>query len=252
MERIKMVHGMLVYVSCAKAVPAYKKAGAPLKPDEWKASVVITDEDIADELEELAGALQTQISLKKTKTSAFEATYKVAPPEDAGKNVWVFTVRKSTKKGGKLDAEDLPAKFRPKVFYRKGKTLTDITDTTLVGNGSQGAVSLAYFDMQNGTSISLKNVLVTDLVEYEEYEDEEGSAGSEFAEEGDEFEVPAKTAKKTETKKEKKEIAGSEFSEDDDEPEKPARKPAAKTTKRKEAEPEQQADDEDDEDSIPF
>lgn len=247
MERIQKVSGMLVYVSCMKPVPAFQKKGAPPKPPEWKASVVITDEDLADDLDTLATELSTQISLKKVRTTAFEEIYHVEPPEDAGKNVWVFTLKKSTKKGGKVDAEDLPAKFQPKVLFRSGKTLTDITNSELVGNGSMGAISLAYFDMQNGSSISLRNVLVTDLVEYQQ-SDDEGEAGSEFEddlEDDDDKPDPKKAPPKKKTK-----VEGDEFEEGDDKPAPKKATPAKKTVKK--AEPEPEPEDDDDEGSIPF
>ncbi len=171
------IYGMLLYVSVQEAVKAYVKPGAPAKPNEWKASVVLTDEDYVDALEDYAKSLDTQISLKKVKTAEFESTYKVAPPEGAGKNVWVLTLRKSVELGktGKLVEE----KYKPKVMEKQGNLLVDITREKLVGNGSMGAISVDRFDRTaGGSSLYLKNVLVTELKEY--VKTESATAGSEF------------------------------------------------------------------------
>ena len=121
---IEKVSGMLVYVCVDQPVKAYVKPGAPPKSDEWKASVVITDEDFVDELEEYAKELDTMLSIKKVKTEKFEEIYRVAPPEGAGKNVWVFTLRKSTMLG-KTD-KPVPLQYQPKVFMMKGNTLHNL------------------------------------------------------------------------------------------------------------------------------
>ena len=48
------VEGMLLYASIRDAVKAYQKPGTDPKPQEWKVSVVLTDEDYVDELEDWA------------------------------------------------------------------------------------------------------------------------------------------------------------------------------------------------------
>jgi hypothetical protein len=168
------VEGMLLYTAIQKAVKAYQKPGTDPKPDEWKVSVVLTDEDYVDELEEWATKNDCKLSLKKVKTTSFEETYKVAPPESAGKNIWVWTLRKSTELG--KTGNPVPPKYRPKVYQRKGNTLVDVTNEVLVGNGSMGVVSTDLFVRNNGSvSIYLKNVLVTDLVEYVSNSEDGGS-----------------------------------------------------------------------------
>jgi len=56
MYRTQQDHAMKLAVLAAvhEAKKALVKPGAPKKPDEWKASVVITDEDYADDLEAFA------------------------------------------------------------------------------------------------------------------------------------------------------------------------------------------------------
>ncbi len=199
------IFGTLVYVQLQEPVKAYVKPGAPVKPDEWKAGVVLTDEDYVDALEDYARELDTQISLKKVKVAEFEDKYKTAVPEGAGKNVWVLTLRKSTELG--KTGKPVPDQFKPKVYLKEGKVLKDVTATTLVGNGSKGAISVDRFDRTaGGSSLYLKNVLVTDLVEYEAKSSDYRS-GSEFEDEADDgnggsVKVPAKA--KTTAKPSKK------------------------------------------------
>lgn len=199
------IFGTLVYVQLQEAVPAYVKPGAPAKPKEWKASIVLTDEDYVDALEDYARELDTQISLKKVKVAEFEDKYKTAVPEGAGKNVWVLTLRKSTELG--KTGRPVPPQYQPKVYLKEGTVLKDVTATTLVGNGSKGAISVDRFDRTaGGSSLYLKNVLVTDLVEYEAKSSDYRS-GSEFEDEADDgnggsVKVPAKA--KTTAKPSKK------------------------------------------------
>jgi len=184
------VEGMLLYACIRDAVKAYQKPGTDPKSDEWKVSIALTDEDYVDALEEWATKIDCKLSLKKVKTASFEEVYKIAPPENAGKNVWVWTLRKSVELG--KTGRPVPDKFKPKVYQRKGATLVDITNTALVGNGSIGTVSTDLFVRNNGSvSIYLKNVLVKDLVEYIKEE-----SGSSYVE-GSEFGIPVEEESKS-------------------------------------------------------
>ena len=208
------ISGMLVYVSVHEPKKAMQKAGAPKKPDEWKASVVITDEDYADDLEEYAKELDTMISLKKVKRDQFESIYKCAPPAGDGKNLWVFTLRKSTELG--KTGKPVPELYQPKAFEKVGKTLVDITHSKLIGNGSYGSISVDKFDRQTGgSSLFLKNVLVTDLVEYTQAESNY-QAGSEFDDEVEADDAPAEKPAKAAKPAKAKPVKTEE--EDDDLP----------------------------------
>ena len=190
------IEGMLLYASIRDAVKAYQKPGTDPKPDEYKVSVVLTDEDYVDNLEDWAKKNDVKLSLKKVKTTEFEGYYKVAPPEDAAKNVWVWTLRKSTELG--KTGKPVPDKYKPKVYQRKGATLVDVTGAVLVGNGSIGVVSTDLFVRNNGSaSIYLKNVLVKDLVEYIKEE-----SGSSYVE-GSEFGIPVEEETQSTAKKSK-------------------------------------------------
>jgi hypothetical protein len=209
--------GTLLYVQLNKPVKAYVKAGEPAKPDEWKASVAIVDEDTIDAFEDYAKSVDAKVSVKKVKATEFEGIYKVAPPEGAGKNIWVVTLRKSTELG--KTGKPVPDLYRPKVFEKVKNTLVDVTNTKLPANGSIGSISIDAFTRNNGsTSLYLKNILVTEMIEYVP---EEGS-GSDYNP-GDEF--------------------------DDAPVEKAAEKPAAKPAAKAKAKP---AVDDDMDDDIPF
>lgn len=191
--------GTLLYVCLNKPQKAYVKAGEPTKPDEWKASIAITDEDVIDAYEEFAKGIDAKTSIKKVKTTEFEGIYKVAPPENAGKNVWVVTLRKSTELG--KTGKPVPDLYKPKVFEKVGSTLVDVTNSKLPANGSLGSISIDRFDRNNGTaSLYLKNVLVTNMIEYVAQESDY-NPGDEFGDEAKpakakaEKPAPAKVAK---------------------------------------------------------
>lgn len=54
-----------------------------------------------------------------------------------------------------------------KVFEKIKNTAVEITSTKLVGNGAYGTLSIDKFDRSaGGSSLFLKNLLVTSMVEY--------------------------------------------------------------------------------------
>jgi len=173
------ITGTLVYVCVQQAVKAYQKPGTDPKPDEWKASVVLADEDQVDEFESYVNAIGGKVSIKKVKTAEFPSIYKVDAPDGAGKNVWVITLRKSTELG--KTGEKVPDKYKPRVFQKVGNKTFEITNEKLVANGSEGVISMEKFDRRDNTSsLFLKNVLVTNLIEYVAPEGSNYVPGSEF------------------------------------------------------------------------
>jgi len=205
--------GMLLYVSINKPAKGYVKAGEPPKTDEWKASVAISDEDVLDEYEAFANKIDAKTSIKKVKTAEFEAIYKVAPPEDAGKNVWVITLRKSTELG--KTGKPVPDLYKPKVFEKVGKTLVDVTNSKLPANGSYGSISIDKFERTNGTaSLYLKNVLVTEMIEYVQ-EESSYNPGDEFDDEPKAEKPKAKPEAKAPTAKPKARAKNEEVEDDD-------------------------------------
>jgi hypothetical protein len=67
------------------------------------------------------------------------------------------------------------------VFKREGNTKIDITFSVLPGNGSLGFLSIERYEGKMGAVARLKNVLVTNLVEYEKSSGTDYESGDEFA-----------------------------------------------------------------------
>ncbi len=161
--------GTLVYVMLDKPRNCFEET----KGQEYKCGIVV-DEDTADIFNEL----YPKQSAKKVKATDFEAAYKCPIPEGAGKNVYVITLRKNTVLA---NGNPVPDKYRPRVLEKQGNTVVDVTFTKLPSNGSKGAISIDHYEGKMGNVARLKNVLVTEMIEYVrttvEYE-----VGSEFDE----------------------------------------------------------------------
>jgi hypothetical protein len=86
----------------------------------------------------------------------------------------VITLRKNTKLS---NGEPVPEKYIPKLFQRdEDGVLQDITQSVLPANGSKGALAVEHYDGKMGPVARLKNVLVTDLIEYQK-QDSDGDTG---------------------------------------------------------------------------
>ena len=167
------ISGTLVYSCIDVPGRGYKDPLSGVQnEDEWKIGVVLTDEDYVDDLKAHALKNKWKMSgVKEIRVSEFEEKYKCPVPElsdSKQKKVWLITVKKSTVLG--KTGNEVPEIYRPKVYQKIKNTLLDITHDAdkIVGNGSEGIVSLSFFERTNGTTqVSLKNVLVTKLVPYE-------------------------------------------------------------------------------------
>jgi hypothetical protein len=204
---IKKLTGTLLFVQVQSPVDCFEKA----KGKEWKASIAV-DEDTADAWNED----YPKQSATVVKTSEFEAKYKVAPPIPDAKKQYVITLRKNTKLG---NGEDVPDIYQPKIQIRDADEETgykDVTKEVLVANGSKGSMSIDLWEMSKGNVARLKNILVTELIEYEKKEGTGGTyvPGSEF----DDDEAPAKPAAKAKTAKPAKAPAVKDEAAEDDSP----------------------------------
>ena len=187
---IEKLTGTLVYVQVDKP----KKCFVEEKGEEFKASIVISEDDA-----EAWDDTYAKQPAKQVKTAEFENIYKIKPPFPEQRKQYIVTLRKNTKLG---NGSDLPLKYYPKVFQKKGNVLVDITKTILVSNGSTGAISIESFMSKMGTEFArLKNIMVVNLIEYEKVS-AVSESGSEFGlaladdGEGNEVKVPAKAAAK--------------------------------------------------------
>ena len=174
---------------------------------------MVVDEDTADAFAEIFAKQPA----KKVKRAEFESIYKVAPPEGTEKNLYVITLKKNEKLA---NGEDIPDKYRPRVFLQEGNTRKDITFSTLVGNGSYGTISIDRYDNDYGSSARLQNILVTDLIEYER-KGSDYESGSEFDDdnaddgEGNNVKVPASAKAKAKPEVKAKPKAASKPAEDE-------------------------------------
>lgn len=206
MTQLTKLTGMLVFVTMQQGVPCFDKT----KGHEWKAGVVV-DEDTADAFAEI----YPKQAAKKVKRVDFEKTYKVAPPEGDEKNLYVITLKRNTKLA---NGQDIPEKYRPRVYERQGSSRVDVTMTKLPANGSYGTISIDHYESaEYGASARLKNLLVTEMIEYE---------GNDYNP-GDEFDDEGEASTKTETKAKVKSAPVKDEFEDA-----PAEKPARKTPTR--------------------
>lgn len=189
---INKIEGTLVFVQLDAPKPCF----AAEKGTEWKASIVVT-EDFADEWD----AAYPKQPAKQVKTADFEAVYKIPAPYADQRKQYIVTLRKNTKLG---NGNDVPEQYHPQVLEQlvDGSRET-ITKTKLVANGSIGAISVDHYEGKMGNFARLKNVLVTDLIEYvKEAGASGGEAGSEFgdAPKAAPTRTPAKPAAKTAAK----------------------------------------------------
>jgi hypothetical protein len=203
------LQGTLLYVQIQTPVQPYQAAGEEKRPLEFKASLAITDKAVIKAFKKYCQEIDAKISLKEVDTTEFEEKYKIAPPEDAGDEIWVLTFRKSTELG--KTGKPVPDLYKPKVFEKVGNKIIDVTNSKLPANGSKGFISTEVFTRKNGTSsIYLKNVLVTEMIEYKKPE-ADYEAGSEFDEFGDVASEPVAPTKAAKSAAKKQPV----FDEDD-------------------------------------
>ena len=147
------IEGTLVFVTIQTPQTKYQS-----DDKEYKVGIVV-DEDTADSWNERF----PKQTAKVVKTSDFKETYKIDPVFPDEKKQYVITIKKPA---SYKDGKELPEMYRPKVLLQEGKTAIDVTKTTLPANGSKGKVSFEENNNDFGTFSRLKNVLVTEMIEY--------------------------------------------------------------------------------------
>ena len=158
------IEGTLVFVTVQTPQTKYQSTDK-----EFKVGIVV-DEDTADSWNERF----PKQTAKVVKTSDFKETYKIDPVFPDEKKQYVITIKKPA---SYKDGKELPEMYRPKVLLQDGKTAIDVTKTTLPANGSKGKVSFEENNNDFGTFSRLKNVLVTEMIEYKKGG---GNAADEF------------------------------------------------------------------------
>ena len=147
------IEGTLVFVTIQTPQTKYQST-----EKEFKVGIVV-DEDTADSWNERF----PKQTAKVVKTSDFKETYKIDPVFPDEKKQYVITIKKPA---SYKDGKELPEMYRPKVLLQEGKTAIDVTKTTLPANGSKGKVSFEENNNDFGTFSRLRNVLVTEMIEY--------------------------------------------------------------------------------------
>ena len=147
------IEGTLVFVTVQTPQTKYQSTDK-----EFKVGIVV-DEDTADSWNERF----PKQTAKVVKTSDFKETYKIDPVFPDEKKQYVITIKKPA---SYKDGKELPEMYRPKVLLQDGKTAIDVTKTILPANGSKGKVSFEENNNDFGTFSRLRNVLVTEMIEY--------------------------------------------------------------------------------------
>ena len=147
------IEGTLVFITIQTPQAKYQST-----EKEFKAGVVV-DEDTADAWNERFPKQQAKV----VKTSDFKDTYKIDAPFPNEKKQYVVTIKKPAQY---KDGTQLPQQYCPKVLLQEGKTAIDVTKTMLPANGSKGKISFEENSNDFGTFSRLRNVLVTEMIEY--------------------------------------------------------------------------------------
>ena len=158
------IEGTLVFVSIQTPQTKYQSTDK-----EYKAGVVV-DEDTADAWNERF----PKQTAKVVKTSDFKETYKIDAPFPDAKKQYVITLKKDAQYA---DGNPVPKQYLPRVLLQDGKQAIDVTDLQLPSNGSVGKISFETRENSYGTFAKLRNVLVTDMIEYKKGG---SSAGDDF------------------------------------------------------------------------
>lgn len=158
------IEGTLVFVTVQTPQTKYQSTDK-----EFKVGIVV-DEDTADAWNERF----PKQTAKVVKTSDFKDTYKIDPVFPDEKKQYVITIKKPA---NYKDGTPLPAQYLPKVLVQDGKAAIDVTQTVLPANGSKGKVSFEENSNDFGTFSRLRNVLVTEMIEYKKGG---GNAADEF------------------------------------------------------------------------
>ena len=146
------ITGTLLYVCIQQPTKKYES-----DETEWKVSLVVDKKQ--------AKEWNKRFSKQKAKeidNAEFESIYKIATPFVEQDEQYVLKISQNTHTA---DGKEM---YQPKVYKDIGaNNIVDITNTTLVGNGSKGSVSYTVVENKFGTFAKLNALLVTDLIEYQ-------------------------------------------------------------------------------------
>jgi hypothetical protein len=155
----------LAFVQVQKAYANKKKEGQEMDM-EYKVSAIVTEE-VADEWEE-----KFSKQLQSIKTDKFEERFKFPAPFPKEKKQYIISVAQfaqgKNKKTGEIFDKPFYFKTRPKLYVKSEEgEVSEKTMDVLVQNGSFGDVAFTFGKNPHGNFGYLKDVLVTNLIEYE-------------------------------------------------------------------------------------
>lgn len=155
MPKITDVH--LMYTCIKTPVTCYDES----KGKEYKVDVVVSEDAAEDWDEEFP-----KQKAKRIKNEKFLETYKVeSVPFDDQKYQYVIKIKKPA---NLADGSPLPDRYRPRAYLQIADgEMEDITEETMIGNGSEGTVVYETMTNDFGTFAKLKGVLVTNLIPYD-------------------------------------------------------------------------------------
>jgi hypothetical protein len=127
---------------------------------EYSVTLALTKEDAA-----AFSKMHPRQKAKVIDNEEFMTKYKTDVPFESQPLQYLITLKQSV---NKADGTPMPEGLRPHVFHQDASgTIRDITETTLVGNGSRGKARYSIISNTYGDFAKLKHILVTDLIEYE-------------------------------------------------------------------------------------
>jgi hypothetical protein len=110
------------------------------------------------------GKLHPKQKPKAVENDEFMEKYKTELPFPNQSLQYLVTLKQSV---NKADGTPMPETLRPRAFHQNtAGDIFDITETTLIGNGSRGKARYTVLSNNYGDFAKLKHILVTDLVEY--------------------------------------------------------------------------------------
>lgn len=154
-----IVSGTILYAKVTE--PSYKYQSET--DQEFSIDIVVTE----DEFDNFGERYPKQRG-KAVKTSEFEGIYKIPPVYSSEKKQYILKLKKAATFNNKVTGalEVIPRKYWPKVLVQKGNKAVSLEAGVLVANGSVGKVSFEENANSFGTFAKLKNILITDLIEY--------------------------------------------------------------------------------------
>lgn len=154
MANENVISGVLCYVKVTEPVNKYQSEDKEFTLD------LVVDKATAKEW----GKRFQKQKPKAIDTEDFEGIFKIKPPFPDQDEQFVIKMKRPAQY---KDGSPLPKQYWPKVLVRNeaGKAVP-VAEGVLVANGSKGQVSFDVTDNSYGVFSRLKNILVTELIEF--------------------------------------------------------------------------------------